>query len=646
MPVVNTTTAVSILLTLGLLFSAYRYSRLSFTAPKKIILILVRSCWILLFLLCFLQPEFMFERLDSDNQNIPVLVDASRSMQLFTPESSITPFLDSLKSFQKRSKNRFSLTFMQFGDSLREITDSIAKFNDAKSSFPFFLPQKEFSHSRDLILVSDGHWSNPKRSSEVFPGKNVHFLELPEATPKPHVNISHSAPETAQSDSVVTVSTSANGYSEKPVNLKIELKRNGSVLKKKTLEVQKGYFNVSTDLNIKNTRPGRKLYELEAQLDSISTKSHFVHQTIPHFLTYSMYSATPSLDQRYISQALISRNDFKVKKKSPDLLFIFDWDDKAARLLGNLPSHGTAVFLGCLPCSSQPIKNAESVIRQKTTGVMDESFDLRTLPPPEVIITCPKKSISNKRVMLNSIISGDEQSRTVPVLFSGKYRRRPSLFCSVKGIWKWDFWPMSVNRAENESFAFSKTLLSKARDILLNNISDTYLLYPPEPACESDSVRMMMALPSSTPVFEPLSLSLIVKDTAVVMDTSYTYTPQGLNNQSVTLSPLPAGSYEIESELKTEGSRFSSKSSFSVQPDQNELSVKVQNSLFLQKFARPVDLNEENALDELLSILDQRSMEEYTITENIRIQRSWFLLALILSFIAAELILRKKWGVD
>lgn len=646
MSVVVRTILIPVLLCLGLGFAIVRYSRLPLTSSRRIFLILLRTGWVICFALSFYQPTFVFERFESYKHNIPVLVDVSRSMQLFTPDSCVGPFLDTLDSIQKRSEGRFSFSYLAFGDSTRETGADILHFTDGKSSFPHLLSDRQLRDSRDLILVSDGHWSNLRKSSQIFPGKSIHFLQLPEATPEPFLNITYTAPYTAPSDSFFDISVSINGYSRKESELKTNLQMKNAVIKSEKAVIGKGFFNNKVTFRVRNRRPGRKLYTIRAAFDSAGTEASLIHQTIPHFLTYRLYSANPTLNKRYIAQSLKSRPDFKEDKSSPDILFVFDWDSTAERLLRTLPPHGTAVFIGCMPCKSQRTNNPQLNVRQKTNGGINSTADLSTLPPPQAILHCKKSPVSRQTTLLYSILHEQDRTETVPVLFSGRFRSRPSLFCPVEGLWRWDFWPMSISRAENESFVFSSILLSQAREILLNHLSDSFILYPPEPVSETDSVHLMMALPSTTPVFEPLELFLTIKDSGIVLDTSIQYTPQGLNKQQLSLRPLPTGNYEITSRLKTGTSTFSSNGSLSVRPDNNELSVSEQNRTFLEEFARPLDMNDSTAMHELYSILNQRSTENRTVKERIRIQRSWILLGLILSFVLLELLLRKKWSID
>ncbi|GBU20867.1 hypothetical protein R80B4_00754 [Fibrobacteres bacterium R8-0-B4] len=666
-------TAIIILLAVGLLLSTVRYSRVRLKLSARILLILLRAGWIIAIALAFIEPVIHFERFESSRMKIPVLVDVSASMQNFSPEASVVPFLDTLSSLQSKTGGRVSFEYFLFGDSTRIRQSnqfSSILFNDTKSFFPSVLDEIGGRLSNDMILITDGHWTRPRRSNEVFPRSSIRYLTLPEAKPNPFVTVSSDAPETAPADSSFNVRISANGYAKEKCTLSISLKENGKLIKSGSVNVDIGYFTQTIAFKTSNARPGRRLYTVEADIGGgvPPSVSGFVHQTVPRFFTYSIYAAKPTLDRRYVTQALQSSDVFKEKASSPDMLFLFDWDSTAVKLLRSLPRHAVAVFSGAAPCSSSRMTEPSVTVKAVDQDVLiNTRLDLRAMPPPQEIAVCKQPPVAAIKRMLAASVntSGGRVSNTVntvntnntaktvdnrpadiPILFSGRFMGTLSLFCTVKGIWRWDFWPMASDRTENELFSFSNTLLSVAKDLLLDNISDQLILYPANTLTETDSARFFMSLPSAVPIFEPVKLSLQIRNDGTNIDTNITYRPNALNKQPLSLPILPPGRYAIAASLTAPGVKAAFSDSFTVNVDMSELSVLSQNTQYLQEFAQPLDMADSVATNAVFDSWERRSAEKNTVTETVRINRSWLLLCIILILLAAELVLRRARGVD
>jgi len=651
---------------LGVILSAIKYGRGPLSLSKKIVLITLRAAWFIGLILSFFEPVIQFERFESGNMKIPVLIDVSASMQNFSPDANVKPFLDTLASLQSRTGGRVNFEYFLFGDSTRARQLPSAApilFNDHKSYFPAAIDDAGGKFSNDMIIVSDGHWTRPRRSSEVFPRNTVYYLTLPDADPNPFVTISYNAPESSPSDSSFTIDVTASGYVKDRAGLTVSLKERNRTVKKESTEIEQGYFTKTVQFRTSSQHPGRKLYTVEAVIDSAvpPAAASFVHQTVPHFLTYSMYSAKPALDRRYISQALASNNFFRERQASPDILFLFDWDTTAAGLTRSLPRHATAVFLGAMPCSSSRITEPSLSIKlvDDNSSIISPGLDLRSMPPPQEVITCSQQpSRGMKRILqatINTTTAAGVRAGAAPtgnapnnltILSSGRFRRIQALFCPIKGFWRWDFWPMSSDRAENELFSFSNTILSAAKELLLDNISDQLILYPANTLTETDSARFMMSLPAAVPIFEPVKLSVQIKNDNAAVDTTMNYSPTGLNRQPLSFHALPPGRYGISSSLDGSGIKAAFADSFTVNKDMSELSVLAQNTQYLQEFAQPLDTRDIPAASSVFDSWDQRSAERNTVVETVRINRSWLLLGIMLALLAAELVLRRRWAVD
>ncbi len=205
---------------------------------------------------------------------------------------------------------------------------------------------------------------------------------------------------------------------------------------------------------------------------------------------------------------------------------------------------------------------------------------------------------------------------------------------------------MASDRTENELFGFSNALLSIAKELLLDNISDQLILYPANALTETDSAKFFMSLPAAVPIFEPVNLSLKIKNDGITVDTAVTYRPTGLNKQPLSLTTLPPGRYAISATLAAPGVKAAFSDSFTVNVDMSELSVSSQNTQYLQEFAQPLDMTDSVTISAVFDSWERRSAEKNTVIETARINRSWLLLGIILSLLAAELILRRARGVD
>ena len=640
---------IILLLCAGVFISLLRYGRSRLSMSKKAILLALRAGWILGLFLSFLEPVIRFDRFESGSQKRAVLIDASLSMRNFSAASFVNSIIDTLSSMEKRSGGLVNFKISLFGDSTRIYDPSkTLSFSDSRSNFPLSFEANE--KNRDMIIISDGHWTNPVKSSDVFPTNTIYYVTLPDAVPNSFVKTITTAPETTPVDSLFTISIEANGYAQTDGQLTLTLKKKNKIVKTEIEHIEQGYFTRRVEFKTSNTHPAKELYTVETFLDSATppSVSAFVHQTIPQHLSYFIYSAKPSLDIRYLKQALLSNNTFKEKSSSHDILFLFDWDSTAIKLMAALPRHGVTVFMGTLPCSSYSIHSPTVSIRQTNSNNAVSNLNLRTLPPPSEIIVCNRQALTGRKNLLEATVStgNDSHSEAAAILFSGRFRGAYSLFCPVKGIWRWDFWPMSSDRAENELFSFSNILLANAKELLLDNISNELVLYPAQTLHETDSVKFMMSLPSSVPVFESFKLNIKIQNENAGIDTLLNYYPTGLNRQLLSFGALPEGKYSVSSKISAGSVRAEFSDSFTVNRDMSELSVLAQNTQYLQEFAHPLDFKDSAAIHALFTSWNEANSVKNTITETIRISRSWLLLSALLLLLTAELILRRKYNID
>ena len=178
---------VLVLLTgLALAFVYYRHRPFGRRRRSRIVMIALRSALFLSLVIALLEPVLKFERLEQRKNVIPVLVDASGSMGLFRPDSSILPFLRSLRAAGKNDPaGGIKFVFYCFGDSLRPCVslDSM-HFSDRQSLLPGSIPDKQARLSPLCVIVSDGHFSNASLPRGLFQDMTCLYLPLPPASPR------------------------------------------------------------------------------------------------------------------------------------------------------------------------------------------------------------------------------------------------------------------------------------------------------------------------------------------------------------------------------------------------------------------------------------------------------------------------------
>ncbi|MDR2727742.1 MAG: hypothetical protein LBB56_01320, partial [Chitinispirillales bacterium] len=224
---------IILLLCAGVFISLLRYGCSRLSTSKKIILMALRTGWILGLFLSFLEPVIRFDRFESGSRKTAVLIDASLSMRNFSAGSFVNSIIDTLSAMEKRSSGQVNFKISLFGDSVRIYDPSkTLSFSDSRSSFPLSLEANE--KNRDMIIISDGHWTNPLRSSDIFPTNAIYYVTLPDAVPNSFVKTITTAPETSPVDSLFTISIEASGYAQTDGQLTLTLKKKNNIVKTET----------------------------------------------------------------------------------------------------------------------------------------------------------------------------------------------------------------------------------------------------------------------------------------------------------------------------------------------------------------------------------------------------------------------------
>ncbi|KMQ52880.1 hypothetical protein CHISP_0101 [Chitinispirillum alkaliphilum] len=596
----------------------------------------------ILIFVAVMEPAFVFERFQLTDNEIPVLIDVSKSMGLFSPDSAVIPLLKQLNKPDEQSDVSFS--FYSFGDSLRNVSDiEELEFSDSRSDFPLSFRRKN-RNAEKLILITDGHWTNPRLPPDALSFSSVHYLRLPEARPRPFIDLNIETAKGTSFGNSMHVKADVNGFSGNKSNIALILREGDRVIEKKLLSTDSaGHYRAAADFHITDVEPGRTLYTIDAvhKEDQKEICISFLHHALPEQIKYQFFSPQPTLNRRFISQALTQRNIWR-QSNQPDILFLTAWNNNAQNKLRRLPPYGVAVFLGALPCPYTRIDSPNNYRYTASPHLDIKSRITNNLPPPDALLVCSDAEALKMGQKLVSAIQ-DGSGDSIPLLFTGKTGETNSLFCAVKGMWKWDFWPLSIDRDEHEPFLFSHLVLESAKELLYNNISDSFLAYPPKPLYNSDSLKFNAVFPSSARPFTPASLTFhFSKNDLSVFDTLVSFSVPGNLEREFVLPELAEGEYMMRCTLQLDETQYAANQEIKVYQDISELRVTSQNSGFLEQFAVPLP-GDPHLLSEQFS---GSTTQGRTVQETFSIKRNWFILLMLFGLMASEWIIRRIVQLD
>ncbi|HEX3020239.1 MAG TPA: hypothetical protein VHP36_08045 [Chitinispirillaceae bacterium] len=263
----------------------------------------------------FFEPVFHFHRFFSTQKTIPVLVDASQSMSLFGPESTVIPFLKRLQQINETidSKRKKYHIFL-FGDSLRDLSKlEDLKFMDKTSQFP--TDCSKYLNDSELVIISDANWTNTF-PVDFFADKNIQYLHMSDFENAPFLRILHSEITSTPADSIATLQVAIDGRIEesKPVNLKIM--ENQKIINRFSINESAGYFKRNLEIKLPSTSPGIHLYRLNAFIsDSLHTNDYMIRYVAPQNFLYDLQSTSPSLDRRFLALSISKHPEFKKTTK-------------------------------------------------------------------------------------------------------------------------------------------------------------------------------------------------------------------------------------------------------------------------------------------------------------------------------------------
>jgi hypothetical protein len=589
---------------------------------------------------------------------MPVLIDVSQSMRLFSPGESVLPATRRLEAWNARHADpghRFA--FYRFGDSLRIAPDDAhIAFSDRRSFLPEAAHEPALRRSTAVVLISDGNWSNATPPAENFADKSVWFMPLPAIRPAPFIRMELAPlPPSSPADSALVPTMAIEGWAATATTLVVAAIENNRTVAQRTAPLPHGRFRLSLPLPLPPQSPGRHLYRFTVSAADIGRCSVYaLHTALPGHFTWSATAATSSLDERFVKLAFEGDPDFlELRPDSrdlPDLAIAFAADPQSASMGGRLKPGGSVLRIGCFPGAHTLSPPGEITFKGPSDAasgrVLGPDLDLTRLPPPLRFFANPLSPPDPSAVILSACIKPQSGGHldTIPVIFESREAGHRALICAAAGIWQWDFAPLAQTGAEEQALAFSRTLVTVTRDMLTDGLSDRLLLYPAGTPDEIDSLSLRILFPADLAIPSNVRLSCSFRSVSSRFDTALSFIAAGGSHQSLHFKPLPAGRYLLTAKGFAGDRQLSFVDSLAIDPDRSELSVSEQNMALLREIAQPLpDINDTAAIASLFTAAQASAGR---VKETIPVQRDWPLLLIILGLLAVEWGARRRMRLD
>jgi hypothetical protein len=217
-------------------------------------------------LLAFFEPSILFTRIMDARPSTVVLTDVSKSMSLFSADSVKTELVERFRRITADSDVSPEIHFFCFGDSIRSCPGlENLQWTDDNSRFPRRFPGRS-KEIENILILSDGNWSNVPRLEGAFRSANLHYLRLPDPTPRPHLRArTDAAMPTCPTDSTVSQPIHISGYKTTDDPISISLTLGDRVLSRRTLKADSGFFADTVSTAVTPRTPGIHLYKVRVE---------------------------------------------------------------------------------------------------------------------------------------------------------------------------------------------------------------------------------------------------------------------------------------------------------------------------------------------------------------------------------------------
>jgi hypothetical protein len=271
------------------------------------------------------------------------------------------------------------------------------------------------------------------------------------------------------------------------------------------------------------------------------------------------------------------------------------------------------------------------------------------LPPPSHIVRLTRAPWRPGTTVASASVKSAERGEPeqFPFVYEAYYRKRNVLAVGARGLWRWDFWPVS-QRQEEASGSFADFLLECAERLARSNANQALYVYPDQSPCrETDSLALRFVLPQGVATDTTrLRLTLCRATADTVLDTTIVQMPYAGLNRRMMFAPVGDGAYLLRCTAATAEYTAAYADSLRVNTDDSELRVREQNRLLLDQFALPLDPTDSIAVAAFLHSRDGLSRVSATETRHIPIRQSWPLLLALIALFCSEWFLRKFWRVE
>ncbi len=659
-----------------LLFSSFAlaclyYLRNVTSRKSRISLIALRAALFISLIIALTGPVLKFERFFQRKNVIPVFIDASESMRLFNPDSSVLPFLRSLKALEKdNSSSGIKVAFYCFGDSLRPCASlEEIRFSDKQSLLPGSFPEKQARLSPLCLIVSDGHFSNASLPKGLFRDMTCLYCALPPASPRPFLSAELlSVNDHVELDSPSVAFVRVYGYAATECDVQLICKEKNAVASRKSLHTRRrGIFSDTAALALPTSRLGRFLYSVTAVSvkDTLKRVLYFPQAVVSGRFSAKIISASPSLDRRFLSLALQNDPQWNITSstaKECDALFAIDSTGAMTEEIKSLSRNGVAVFLGAASCERRTALSpvSFSVVSLQPGDSIFRQFIGIDLPPPSHLFRCSAPFLLRPRTLLGFLVPREASiaraNDTIPFLSVGTYERRDAFAIAAQDLWHIDFWPLSVDGLRGAA-PFLQCVVSFVKQRILHNSAGDFLVYPSASELyENDSLSFNVVLPSDLadifreehPALE--SRGLPVRFTVDSLTRTVYSTDSALidimefQRGTVVLPPLRSGAYRYRCNLEYHGLKREFSDSLYIDRNQEELSVQGQNAVLLDQMGLPLKANSVKSVLEAYAAAS--AVKRPTVVDSLELGKSWELLSVILALLALEWLFRRKQGLE
>jgi len=631
------------LLIIVLIISVIYFLRSSVSPKDKILLISLRIMLITAIAIAFFEPELSLNRLSTSKRSIALLIDNSKSMTNFSPDSTvIAPVKRILKSASTNKK--ISVAAFTFGDTLQSHTRfDNHSFSSTHSDFPDVAKGLLFNFD-DFIIISDAQWSSSAARINKLAERQVYYLPLNAISRKSHIDLDCSIADSGTHSKEFAFKTTITGYLSKKNICTLSVSDNNHVFKSSVITIDSGTIDSTVIVPFAARISGKHLFKTTLfNKDSSLRAQDFSLVTIPpKQFTFALNSQVPSLDLRFFTLALKKHPEFK--QSSPrlaDLSIFVGNQNNLLSAVDTIQSKSVCAFIGVSQCSDSFITmNDYYKIVQNQTVLPPVPFTipLADLPPLSAFPFCPPE-LDNASTLL--FLSGNNTTAPYPLISLGTFKSHSALRVSFQGLWRWDFWPMSSSRGEEEPFLFSEYLISLCKEMIIARTGSDLLAFPDSDKSENDSLLFAVSLPSELPLSQSVSLELRLRSSSgkpIHMSISKLTTTGSLHYIKTPFPPDSILCYEAS--LKHNNKQFNYQDCFFNKQANRELLVDNQNTSLLNQYAEPLQLQSDSAISSFFTNL--ASEQKPLVKQTVPLRRTWWLIALILFLFSIEWYLRKK----